>query len=71
MKRINKMAVKRKAKGKRKRRYRVWGEFPATERPVYYIAKNKADLLRSFSVTAQRKVRAGTIKVVYDGTTLF
>jgi len=29
------------------RRYKVWGEFPATKEPRYYFAKSKEDLLRS------------------------
>ena len=54
------------AKG-RIRRYKVWGEFPATKEPRYYFAKSKEDLLRSVSPYALQKIKEGKIKVVYDG----
>lgn len=50
-----------------RRRYKVWGEFPARKTPQYFFAKNKADLLKSFSEQTKEKIRRGKIKIKYDG----
>lgn len=49
------------------RRYKVWGESPARKTPQYFFAKNKADLLKSFSELTREKIRNGKIKIKYDG----
>ena len=52
---------------KKRRRYKIWGEFPAHKTPQYLFAKSKEDLLKSFSKFTREKIRKGTIKVKYDG----
>lgn len=54
-------------KEKRKRRYKIWGEFPARKEPQYLFAKSKEKLVKSFSSYARSKIRKGLIKVKYDG----
>lgn len=51
----------------KQRRYKVWGEFPARKTPQYFFAKNKEDLLKSFSELTKEKIKKGTIKIKYDG----
>ena len=53
----------------KKRRYKVWGEFPARKEPQYFYAENKASLLKSFSEVTREKIRKGKINVKYDGVT--
>ena len=51
----------------KKRRYKVWGESPASKNPQYFFAKNKASLVKSFSEVTREKIRNGKIKIKYDG----
>ena len=63
---VKRKITKTKTKG-RMRRYKVWGEWPATKEPRYYFARSKPDLLHSLSPLAQQKIKEGKIKVEYDG----
>jgi len=63
---VKRKITKTKTKG-RMRRYKVWGEWPATKEPRYYFARSKPDLLHSLSALAQQKIKEGKIKVEYDG----
>ena len=52
---------------KKMRRYKVWGESPARKTTQYFFAKNKADLLKSFSELTREKIRNRKINIKYDG----
>ena len=51
----------------KKRRYKMWGEFPARNTPQYFFAANREDLLKSLSDITKEKIRKGKIKLKYDG----